>query len=192
MAIIIIATPGAPDANSYETVAESDLYFESRRPLNPAWDDVDSKEGSLVMATRTLNSMFVGRKTLKHDACDCDYYVVGRKWTGAPTTSTQRLPWPRTGMFDSNGNPIPDDVIPQELKDAESELAGQLNVVDRTLDNDVIVQGIKSVRAGSVAVSFKDTIQTQVLPDAVVNLLPPSWFTNETIEQVRLAEFDVL
>lgn len=95
-------------------------------------------------------------------------------------------------MLDTNGNAIASGVIPQALKDAEAEFAGQLLKGDRTLDNDVIVQGVTSVRAGSVSVSFKDTISPQVVPDAVLNMLPPSWLTDETIEPAVSADFDVV
>jgi hypothetical protein len=95
-------------------------------------------------------------------------------------------------MYDANGNPIPSDVIPQALKDAESELAGQLVMSDTTLDNAVAVGGIKSVSAGSVSVTFKDDIAAHVLPDAVSNLLPPSWLTDELVEPALSALFDVV
>lgn len=191
----IDATVGGAAANSYETVAEADAYFASRLPLNPPWDDADSKEALLIMATRLLDAMFRGTKTLVAQCGQCDaFYRIGRKWTGAPATTTQRLAWPRTGMYDQNGNAIPSNVIPQDLKDAESELAGQLNVSDRTLDNDVSVQGITSVKAGSVAVTFRDGyIATFTLPQAVIDLLIASWYTEETIESaVNTFDFEVM
>jgi len=99
-------------------------------------------------------------------------------------------------MFDANGNPIPVDEIPDELKEATAELAGQLVAADTTLDNAASAAGLKSVTAGSVSVSFKDMIEARVLPDAVWNLMPPSWFTAESIEPVYSsmypAQFDVV
>ena len=95
-------------------------------------------------------------------------------------------------MFDQNGNAIPSNVIPQALKDAESELAGQLGLGDRTLDNDVIVQGLTSVNAGSVSLAFKDKIIPQVIPDAVYNLMPQSWLTDELYMPANAAIFDVV
>jgi hypothetical protein len=94
-------------------------------------------------------------------------------------------------MFDANGNAIAIDVIPQALKEAVAELAGQLGTADRTLDNDVIVQGLTSVRAGSVSLAFKDSIMPKVIPDMVYNLMPASWLTAELYEPVFQAEFDV-
>ena len=194
MALILVATPAAANANSYETLVEANAYFESRLPLSPPWEDAESPSAALVMATRTLESSFMPGKRLVQ-AGDASYYVTRRQWTGTPSTTTQRLSWPRTGMYDRNGNLIPSGEIPYELKDATSELAGQLIGSDRTLDNDVIVQGITSLKAGSVALSFKDSIAPQVLPDAAVNMLPPSWFTDEIIAaaySAGSAEFEVI
>jgi hypothetical protein len=82
--------------------------------------------------------------------------------------------------------------LPRELKEALAELAGQLGTSDSTLDNDVIVQGLTSIRAGSVSLTFKDMIERHVLPDMVWNLMPPSWFTEEIITDLRMALFDVV
>jgi hypothetical protein len=95
-------------------------------------------------------------------------------------------------MYDANGNVIPSNVIPQALKEAEAEFAGQLLKGDRTLDNDVIVQGLTSVRAGSVALTFKDSIVAQVVPDLVINLMPVSWLTDELYVPANSAQFDVV
>ncbi len=194
MAVTLIATPGAADANSYETVAEANIYFANRLPLKPAWVGIgDLPAQALIMGTRSLDSLAVLHKRLIRTQ-NSQYYLTNRAWTGAPTSSTQALAWPRTGMFDRLGREIPSNVIPQELKDALSELAGQFQKSDRTLDNDVSVQGITSIRAGSVSVSFKDGIEAKVWTDAVWNLMPPSWFTDEIMEYAynKHAEFEVL
>jgi hypothetical protein len=188
----IVATPGDPNANSYETHAEANFYFDERIPLNPPWV-ASGQEVYLITATRTIDQLFQGRKILMPaQGGVAAYYRITRRWTGMPATATQRLAWPRIGMFDANGNAIASDVIPQALKDAESEFAGQLKKTDRTLDNDVIVQGISALRAGSVSLNFKDNIFPQVLPDAVVNMMPTSWFVDEQIVSAMAAEFDVV
>src|ERR1019366_3747461 len=104
----------------------------------------------------------------------------------------QRLAWPRIGMFDANGNAIDPTIIPQDLKDAESELAGQLLGGDRSLDNSVIVQGLTAVKAGSVSLSFKSEIMPQVIPDAVLNIMPQSWLTDEVYVLANEALFEVI
>lgn len=174
----IDATVGGAGANSYETLAEANVYFDERIPINPPWV-ASGKEAYLITATRLIDSCMSPVKTLIRGADGVAYYRVSRTWTGQPATVTQRLAWPRIGMFDANGNAIDPAVIPRALKDAESEFAGQLLKGDRSLDNDVIVQGLTSVKAGSVALTFKDQIMPQVMPDAVLNMMPDSWFTDE-------------
>lgn len=191
MPLVIDATPGGPNANSYLTLAEAQEYFSRRLPI-AEWEDADSQEVLLVMATRVLNALAQPFKVFVAGSNGVGHYRIRRQWTGAPATTTQRLAWPRTGMFDMNGNAIPPNVIPQDLKDATAELAGQLAKEDRTLDNDVVTQGITSVRAGSVSVSFKDGIVPQVIPDAVYNMMPVSWLTAEGYEPAMQAQFDVV
>jgi hypothetical protein len=191
--VTIIATPGASNANSYITEVEADAYFDARLPLVPPWSDAADPTAALAMATRTLDAMALPYKYLvKGTGGSMSYYITRPAWTGTPATATQRLAWPRIGMFDGNGNPIPSNVIPEELKEATAEFAGQLVQSDTTLDNAVIVQGLKSVKAGSVALSFKDMIEQHVIPDMVWNLMPSSWFTDEIIEPAWPAMFDVL
>lgn len=194
MAIVIVSTPAAANANSYEEVSEADAYFEARVALDPAWEDAESKEALLVQGTRLLDAMFRGSRILvTPQGGIAPYYLVRRRWTGVPSTTTQRLAWPRIGMLDQNGNAIGTNIIPQDLKDALSELAGQLGLGDRTLDNDVAVQGITSVRAGSVAVTFRDGyIDMRFLPQAVIDLIPPSWYTEEQIEGAYGFDFEVM
>lgn len=191
MALVLVSTPAAANANSYEEVAEADAYFEARLPLDPPWDDADSKEVLLVMGTRTLDAAFRGQRILVPARGGVGaYWKVGRKWAGLPATSMQRLAWPRTGLSHENGAAILDTEIPWELKDALSELSGQLGLGDRTLDSDVIVQGITSVKAGSVAVSFRDgAIFPATLPQAVIDLIPTSWYTEEQDEPTSPFDF---
>lgn len=191
----IIETVGAANANSYASLAEANTYHDGRMALNPPWvASGDTAIRAMITATRSLDQLGAGghRRLVPSSGGVPAYYRTPRSWTGAPATATQRLAWPRIGMLDTNGNAIASGVIPQALKDAEAEFAGQLLKGDRTLDNDVIVQGVTSVRAGSVSVSFKDTISPQVVPDAVLNMLPPSWLTDETIEPAVSADFDVV
>jgi hypothetical protein len=184
---VLNATPGDPAANTYPTLVEAQDYFDARAPL-AAWDIAPSQEALLVMATRMIDIELSGRRTLVDD----DHYRIGPYWTGVPTTDTQALAWPRTGMYNRNGFAIDPMVVPRDLKYAVAELAGQLAVSDKTLDNAAAVQGIKSASAGPVSVTFKDTgiLTTKFLPDAVLALLVPSWYVEETVELSTLNPFD--
>lgn len=185
----LIATPGAANANSYETLVEAQAYFDTRLPL-AGWDNADDQSVLLIMGTRVLDALAQPFKTLIPGTPA--YWRVRRQWTGMPSTPTQALAWPRTGMYDKNGNLIPPTVIPQALKDALAEFAGQLGASDRTLDNNVITQGIKALKAGPVDLQFKDSIMPQVIPDMVFNLMPTSWLTDEQYVLVNSAIFDVI
>lgn len=192
MPAVIDATVGGANSNSFETLVEAQAYFDTRLPLT-GWDNADDQNVLLIMGTRVLSAIARPMRNLvKPSNGQAAYYVTRPQWTGAPATTTQKLPWPRTGMYDANGNAIASTVIPQDLKDALSELAGQLGSTDSTLDNAVIVQGLTSVKAGSVALTFKDMIDQHVLPDMVWNLMPPSWFTDELIEPAMTAQFDIV
>lgn len=190
---VIIATPGAVNANSYELLSEAATYFDERLPLPTPWvASGDTSIRALLTATRVLDAMAFPHRILRRRDDGVSYYYTNRQWTGLPASATQRLAWPRVGMFTAGGQLISSTEIPQALKDAESELAGQLIIADTTLDNAVSVGGITSVKAGSVAVTFKENIDAHVLPDAVINLMPASWFSDELVEPALSAAFDVV
>lgn len=186
------STVAGVNANSYASLAEAATYFDERVPLATPWvASGDTSIRALIMATRVLESMVASRKRLTVNGTD-RYYRTSPQWTGSPATTTQRLAWPRTGMLDRNGNAIASNVIPIDLKNAQAELAGQLLLSDTTLDNSVSVGGIKSISAGSVSLSFKDMVERHVLPDSVIELLPPSWLTEEIFSPVGSYLFDVV
>lgn len=193
MSVVLDATVGGANSNSFVTLAEAQDYF-LVRPVTE-WDDADSQEMLLILATRVLVAWFLpSRKLVRADQRSQDYYLIRPTWTGEVASTTQKLPWPRSGMYDGNGNAILTSVIPDELKWATCELAGAFAKGERLDDNDVAVQGISSVRAGSVSVSFKsagiDIIKT--IPDAVFMLLVPSWLTDEIVEPAMRAEIALL
>lgn len=190
MSLTLVATPGAANANSYATLAEAESYYEGRSPV-AAWEDADSQEALLVMATRVIDVYFSGQR-VRVDAKP-PYFRIGPRWTGAPVDSVQALAWPRTGMLSRNGFALASDAIPKELKDATAELAIQLALADRTLDNKAAVQGIASASAGPVSVSFRDgALITKLLPDIVAFMIPYTWYSEEYIEGISSFDFEVI
>lgn len=193
----IVATTGANNANSFATEAEVDAYFDARMPLSVPWvAGATGNKAAIVMAARVLTMMASGKKTLikplQSKGTSSAYYYTSRVWAGTIATSTQAMAWPRIGLYDRFGRAIDPAVVPQDLKYAQAELAGQLYISDSTLNNDVLVQGITSIKAGSVSLSFRDAIAAQVLPDAVINLMVPGWLTDEAIEPALPALFGVI
>lgn len=152
----IIATAGANNANSYVTLAQAETYMETRLHIT-AWEDAGSteKEAALIWAARLI-----------------DYTV---RFNGTKTDSTQSMAWPRTGLT-NNGEDVDEDTIPQLIKDMQVELAFLLLSTDRTLENDAAAQGLTSVKAGSVSLTFKDTIPPPTaVPDTLLAMLPLEW-----------------
>lgn len=194
MAVIFNATPNDPLANSFLTLEEGQDYWDTRLFVD-SWDNSEDQEMALILATRTIVAAFAPRREFVPPTGNQEGYFINHPtWNGLPATTTQRLPFGRVGLYDRNGNEIAGDVIPQELKDATAELAGQMSLADRMIDNDVAAQGITSVKAGSVAVTFKENgIQVlKVLPDSVRMLLVPGWLTDLTVEGMYPAQLDVV
>lgn len=192
----LITTPGASNADSYATLVEANAYVTDRRvPTVTWWTSATDpqKEAALRSAAVLLDRIF--------------------DWTGAAVDSVQARAWPRTGMLTRNGFAIPTSgasSIQIDLKDAQTEFALQLGAGDRMSDNDALKQGITSVKAGSVAVTFGTAgmnvsdpqaldaqlrlmgselaYLSKIVPDVVRLLLVPSWYTEHTITRPMIME----
>lgn len=110
MAVVIDATAGGANANSFVLLTEAQTYMDAR--LNGSlWSaaTTDNQNRALVEATREINLLL---------------------WLGMRASNTQALNWPRAwcpnpdityfvyNYFDST-------LVPQRVKDATSELAFQ-------------------------------------------------------------------
>jgi len=157
MPIVLDATVGGAASNTYCTLAEAEVYYLSRVPLAAWVAGTDAtKNAALAMATRLLDLSYA--------------------WAEFPSATTQALQWPRTGVMDFLGlSYIDDAVIPQQLKNAEAELAGQLLAEDRSLDSDIETKGLRQLSVGSISMSFKEDVYAKVIPDAVRNMIPRWW-----------------
>lgn len=190
----LVTTPGSASANSFADVTFFRAYHVTRYP-QLAWiaTAVDATvEALLIMGARALNANLA--------------------WNGAAVDAVQAMTWPRVGMLTRNGLAIPisgADSIPVDLKYAQCELSGQLGAKDLVSDNDALVKGIASVKAGSVAVAFQnmdtsspDAVDMMLrrmgsefnylsseIPGEVRRLLVPSWFAQPSI--IRKPIFEV-
>ena len=114
MALTIVATVGASDANSFNTETEQIAYMATR--LNPSgWTTftgavcTESEKAAMIEATRELGAI--------------------NAWLGYRVTTTQALAFPRDLVVNPD-DPTPGTyylttVIPQRVKDAACELAFQ-------------------------------------------------------------------
>lgn len=188
-------TPGGSAATSYASLAEFNDYATVRLPV-VTWFGTASdpqKQNALMAACRILNACF-------------DWTGMAVDPASDDPTKHQALSWPRNSMVNRNGIPIPiagADSIPLDLKNAQCEFALQLGAGDRLSDNDPINKGITSIKAGSVSLGFSDVLGKQltpeaadvqvrkkqsdlnyvanVVPDAVRQLLPASWFIQDLV-----------
>jgi len=139
VAAAIHATLKGSNSNSYVTLAEADLYFETV-PAETDWDDKsdDAKNRALISACRWIDSLnYYG------DRCDED----------------QALKWPRN-------NYTVDDVelactsIPVGIKYAQYELARQLaNDTDAVIGNKGTDGNIEEVKLGEMEVKYSKESQ---------------------------------
>jgi hypothetical protein len=154
MALTLIATVGAANANSYTTVEEADAYHEAHLYAS-TWTSASTepKTAALVWATRLLD-----------EACD---------WNGTKATNEQALRWPRGGVYDADGVPFDTDEIPLTLKYATAEFARLLLASDRFQLRDDAKGGLQSVSAGPVSVTFNAVDRISLVPESVWSLLWP-------------------
>lgn len=98
------STPSGPEANSYVTVEAADAYFENR--LDAAvWTNITDtaiKEKALMSATLRLEQ---------------------EQWDFYPTTQSQALAWPRTGVVTPDGVSLSPYEVPRNVQYATFELA---------------------------------------------------------------------
>jgi len=150
LAMLLIATPGAIDANSYCTRVEADAYHQTHL-YNDVWLVADDwrKEAALMMATRILD-----------DQVD---------WSGTVANLTQALRWPRYGVVDRDGvNYFDKASIPVFLKRATAEFARWLLTEDRTVERGF---GISSVTADTVKVDFDKFDVKPIIPAVVTGMI---------------------
>lgn len=195
MPAVVSTPPGDATVNSYLSVAEAQLYWDTKL-FTSSWDDSPDQDAAVILASRTIDAALAGRKQFyPANGVMPAHFVTNSAWTGArASVNAGKLAWPRSGMLDRNGVAIAETVIPQELKDAVAELAGQLSKEDRSLDNDVAAKGITSITAGPVSLAFaKDGAAfSKPIPEAVWDLLVPSWLSDEVYEPAQQALFDTV
>lgn len=139
--------------SSYVTRAEADSYFGAR--LNSgSWASCTTPDAALSSSFNRLNQ---------------EYFI------GYPTNFTQTGSFPRVGLFDRNGYWISPSIVPQDVKDAQCELA--LSMIDGSYIFTADTSNIKydSVAVGPINVNFNNpTLESAgALPDLVVRLLGP-------------------
>ena len=152
MALILIATAGASNANSYCTAAEGETYHEKRLHIED-WSGASTseREAALVWASRLLD-----------DSMD---------WYGWKNSSAQAMRWPRSGVYGPDGYPITSTAIPSFLRDATAEYARLLIAEDRTLETNRDLKGYKMMQIGDLKIVIDPTTGKPVTPKSVWQMI---------------------
>ena len=161
MSLVLVATPGASNANTYATKAEASAvggYFESRL-FTTTWTGatVADRNAALVWATTILD-----------DWVD---------WTGSRVDDDQSLRWPRYSVEDKDGWTVDSDSIPEFLKNATSELAMHLLGGDPTDAPDTLGFTRLKVSSLELEVDKTDRDSETTIPDHVKAMIEPYYGT---------------
>lgn len=130
MTLVVEDGSGLSNSNSYVSEAEADAYQSIRG--NTAWTGQTSqdKEKHLLLAMDYMLKKFRGN------------------WRGTKASSDQALDWPRYDVIDTDGYLIASNVVPQDVKSAQIELADRSRT--QTLIPDVSGANSGSLRSETV------------------------------------------
>lgn len=161
--VLIDATVGGENSNSYITEEEAQEFADSRLHIS-AWENAtgNQKRSSLRWATARIDEM---------------------QFMGSRASNTQSLKWPRTGLLNEEGIDIPDDALPKELKRATFELAISLIGSDS-----VSLTGLEQfdrLKVGSIEIEPSKSVSSNLLPPSVSRLIG-QWI-NGQVFTIRIA-----
>jgi hypothetical protein len=148
------------DATSYCTLAFADDYLSVKPAATIAdWEALtdDEKEAFLMWATRLMDQRV--------------------RWRGTLADPDSALQWPRNGVYDRNGNLIPNDEVPLQVQQATVEIAFHLlnENVDPSAPGSAAAGGIKSQKLGPLEIVYQDNavFTPNYFPVGINQLLSP-------------------
>lgn len=135
---MIIATPGAPDANSYLTIREAEAFVANMLSAQGWPDDDELQEALLIQATTLADGVI--------------------KYHGVLASPDQALRVPREGLTDRDGRTYPADAVPERLKLAVLRL-GMYQA--QNSGSGQVAAGLTGLKVGPISLNFSDTVSTQ-------------------------------
>lgn len=137
--------------NSYISVSDATSYFNDSLSSD-SWSGLDPvvQAQSLITAARMID-----RQT----------------WQGIPTSGAAPMQWPRTGVVDRYGNLVNSASVPQQIKDAQCELALaiQADPSVQTVKNQDF--NTKTLKAGSAEITYMRPIKGGKFPQIIQELI---------------------
>ncbi len=131
-----VITTGGNDYPAYQTVAEIDIYAAAAvGDTADGWNAADptTQAPAAVSASRLIDR---------------------QQWQGEKTDPTQAEAFPRTGLYYPDGTAVPSDVVPQQVLDANSELAMDLLAGGTVQTDPSTQQQTRMLKAGSVTIEY--------------------------------------
>lgn len=139
------------NTNSYITLANANTYMGATLQA-AVWSALAdaTKEAALITAARMIDR---------------------QAWQGTKTGDPQVMAWPRSGLVDKDGAEVPSNTVPQQVVDAQCELALALAQDASIQSNSSNTQNIKRVQAGSASVEYFRSVLGGRFPTVVQELI---------------------
>lgn len=154
-----------PGVDTYITTRDAFAYFSDRlyadQWIGAVWED---KEKALKMARRLIDS---------------------QSFKGHRASESQLLAWPRIGVLDESGYPVPSDTVPFAVIAAQCELSLAFLREDLTADD--ANRGVRRLKAGSVEIEYLGSAPAKSLPDVVSGLLRPYLAVDRSVSSIPMA-----
>jgi hypothetical protein len=158
MAFEVETGSGSHTATSFCSVAYADTHHAKDKRTAATWAALSTANKQYRLETAT--------EIICRDSTFAGYPV---KLVGN-TSGKQRLAFPRSEVYDRDGNAIDSDEIPEDLQRATAQLAGELELED--LDEEP-TRGLSSLGVGSIQLVFDKTNEAKPILRSVFNYLKP-------------------
>lgn len=135
---MLTTTPGDPAADSYVDLGEFRTYCDK-----VGYDLADKTDPEIEQALRRGTTWLDG--------------TYGQRFIGEPATVKQAIEWPRKNAV-WRGSLLPNDVVPQRVKNALCEAAWRELITPQSLSPDYVpAEAIKQEQVGDLSVTYQDT-----------------------------------
>lgn len=152
MALIVEDGSGVVGANSYISLADADIYFETHPFYADAWNELDDakKQNLLIAGSQQLDTLF--------------------NWYGFRTYNEQQLSWPRQRVwFHSHRTYIASNIIPKQVKQATCEMAYFMSKGDVFAPSSSA--GLDSLKIDVIELNFSNSTHRAPVAPAALTLL---------------------
>lgn len=154
------ATVAGPNSNSYCTLASCQHILAENIHIYSTFASLSTAnaEACLIYATHILD-----------EKCD---------WVGNRGSTTQALRWPRNDVYDTDGEAIDTNTIPEFLRRAVSFFGYYLSQSNRISEADTL--GFSRLDAGSLRMDIDKYDRQKTIPNPVWDIVKPYCTSTES------------